>query len=747
MHSDGDDDDDKNQPMKSDDAADNMQVDSASDDGYVAKSASVRGEGNIDISTYPSNNAHQIPEFVGNHEHPNPQNKTTPNPANAQNSPKPNPMYLHNPIDPITMNGQTATDTAPLYLQNAVNSPSTLNDNSTYLQSTVDPSSTDALNDDVSTNPMYLQNTNTSVHERNLHPDNVEGIRSLVPTCGEDGRDIFTPAIYSDTQRHVSGNPMYMQDTSATHEPNLHANATVHPDNVEEIQSSVPILREDDENNFTPAYDGDAQEEDGTTDIAATRDGHPSIQPYAVRFQDNNDDALLKATDVAAESQAIQPYAVAYMCQEDVGEETASQEREANASDSNNGVLTTSGTDANPPGGALSTEDPTRAQNALIPNPMYVANVRHRPAVGCTTRWVYVAAMTAAILLISIGISVDFSLRSIISVRKPKSTEDPMSTVTGYHDYFSTPESTTAGPVFVSTTGSASRDPVGELMITISSQLEEISRHEKQEKIVFGEEGRGPGQFRQNYGVAVSADNEIFVADMLNRRVQVFSMDGVYLRQFSTEVPGESTEILPTDIAIDAKGFLWAVGNRGALSNPNAHVIRYSSQGRAVVKSDLRLQSAILGYPSIEVDVLNDRIIVGEGNKITIFQPDGSLVRSFEDGNLKINDVASALDGNILVTAMFYPVQVYNHSGNKLFEVGNRLSFPLGICTDSSGHMIVSNDGKDRIDMYTSQGEFVRVVVDFKDPRKLAVGSEGQLVVTNIKDHSVTIFPRHTVSP
>ncbi|XP_078658346.1 uncharacterized protein LOC144903802 [Branchiostoma floridae x Branchiostoma belcheri] len=95
----------------------------------------------------------------------------------------------------------------------------------------------------------------------------------------------------------------------------------------------------------------------------------------------------------------------------------------------------------------------------------------------------------------------------------------------------------------------------------ISTSSESSDGDAKSDKIVFGGKGTGIGKFKTNSGVVVSTNNEIFVADMHNRRVQIFTIDGAFLGNFSTVVPGENDiAMLPYDIAIDGKANLWVVG-------------------------------------------------------------------------------------------------------------------------------------------------------------------------------------------
>ncbi len=57
----------------------------------------------------------------------------------------------------------------------------------------------------------------------------------------------------------------------------------------------------------------------------------------------------------------------------------------------------------------------------------------------------------------------------------------------------------------------------------------------------WGSLGSGPGQFDTPHGIAVSPQDEIYVADRGNRRIQVFDPEGTYLREFTVNVPVDVT--------------------------------------------------------------------------------------------------------------------------------------------------------------------------------------------------------------
>ncbi|KAI8495163.1 hypothetical protein Bbelb_271490 [Branchiostoma belcheri] len=283
----------------------------------------------------------------------------------------------------------------------------------------------------------------------------------------------------------------------------------------------------------------------------------------------------------------------------------------------------------------------------------------------------------------------------------------------------------------------------------------------KQKKITFGGKGTEPGKFLRISGVAVSADNEIFVtdSDKINKRVQVFSIDGTFLRLFPTVLPGESKTMLePHGVALDvAPGYLWVVVRRSKLNiwplrfvNED-HIVQYSKNGQPIKEIDVSLKGYYFG---IAMDVRNNKIIVGDISTIMMFEPNGSRLWSSEvRTKIGISGVTSDKEGNVLLTDGFKTIQKYNPSGVKILEFGTRgkgkgqLNSPRGICLDTSGRIIVANYLNHRVDMFTSQGKFVSTIADISHPWAVAMGPCGELVVSRVFDPTVTIFPRQMVLP
>jgi streptogramin lyase len=82
-------------------------------------------------------------------------------------------------------------------------------------------------------------------------------------------------------------------------------------------------------------------------------------------------------------------------------------------------------------------------------------------------------------------------------------------------------------------------DSQGNIYITDGYINSRVAKYSKDGDWVksWGEPGAGPGQFRTVHAIAIDRNDNVYVGDRSNHRVQVFDTDGKFLRMFSVDVP------------------------------------------------------------------------------------------------------------------------------------------------------------------------------------------------------------------
>ncbi|MBI3785099.1 MAG: NHL repeat-containing protein, partial [Deltaproteobacteria bacterium] len=137
----------------------------------------------------------------------------------------------------------------------------------------------------------------------------------------------------------------------------------------------------------------------------------------------------------------------------------------------------------------------------------------------------------------------------------------------------------------------------------------------------WGKQGELPSQFKEPCAIAAAGSGEIFVADTWNQRVQVFSKEGKYLREFASGFYG------PRGIAIDSKGTIF-VSDTG-----NNRIVRFAANGLKEAewggKGD---QPGKFWEPSgLATDAKGDVYVADNGNgRLQIFSHDGQALGSFK---------------------------------------------------------------------------------------------------------------------
>jgi sugar lactone lactonase YvrE len=82
-------------------------------------------------------------------------------------------------------------------------------------------------------------------------------------------------------------------------------------------------------------------------------------------------------------------------------------------------------------------------------------------------------------------------------------------------------------------------DSEGNIYITDGYINSRVAKYDKNGDWVksWGTKGTGPGQFNLPHAIVIDRNNNIYVGDRSNRRIQVFDTEGKFLRMFTIDVP------------------------------------------------------------------------------------------------------------------------------------------------------------------------------------------------------------------
>ena len=319
----------------------------------------------------------------------------------------------------------------------------------------------------------------------------------------------------------------------------------------------------------------------------------------------------------------------------------------------------------------------------------------------------------------------------------------------------------------------------------------------------FGNKGDGPREFSGPMGIVV-AKGLLYVADADNSRVQIMTSDGIFLRQITMKTKTEELRF-PTGVAVDAQNRIYVLDAEGN------NVRIFDSAGMQVRVFGSR-GSGLEGFEKpqgITVDSRGFIYIADTGNyKIKKFGPAGKLIGSIGsegDGPGQFREVGGVIvdserkiwaldagkntiqiftserdDNPELASASPVPTielskelhsevvaivinkRPWGLTGNSLIELGvsgggraisSRGSEPgflknaRGLAVDGQGNFWVADTGNDRLQKFSPEGSLLQVIGksgsgegEFSTPSGVAVSPKGNICVADTGNNRVQVF-------
>ena len=224
-----------------------------------------------------------------------------------------------------------------------------------------------------------------------------------------------------------------------------------------------------------------------------------------------------------------------------------------------------------------------------------------------------------------------------------------------------------------------------------------------------------PGQLIKPIGIDISAQGEVFVADVSARHIVVFDLEGKFLRLIGNQALFER----PAGIAVSPDGTRLYVVDTGGVDSQKHHLLILDAQsgehldtigerGGATGQFNLPLQVSSAADGSVYV--------VDKGNfRVQAFDAEGNYKFSF--GTLgrypgqffSPKGISTDPDGNIyVVDTAFGNVQIFNPKGELLMVIGQRgqnsapgnYMLPAGIDVGSDGRVYIADQFFRKVDIY-----------------------------------------------
>ena len=268
----------------------------------------------------------------------------------------------------------------------------------------------------------------------------------------------------------------------------------------------------------------------------------------------------------------------------------------------------------------------------------------------------------------------------------------------------------------------------------------------------FGKKGSGEGMFMYPGGVAVTAKDEVVVADNQNHRVQVFDSNGTLLRTFGHQGEKAGEFMYPTGIVID-KGrniFIteWGYHRVQIFSWEGRYIASFGRQGS--------LDSKLSHSWGLSLDSAGNVIVADTGNKlIKIFTPDGKFVMKIGGQDSLSFPIHCVQCGEYFIVSdsTEHCIKVFNREGHFQYKFGKKgegngeFNQPCFLSVTQSKHLLVCERYNHRIQVFELDGKFVgkfgtngSKLGEFNDPFSVAILSNDQIVVSDSKNNRIQIF-------
>jgi phosphohistidine swiveling domain-containing protein len=283
----------------------------------------------------------------------------------------------------------------------------------------------------------------------------------------------------------------------------------------------------------------------------------------------------------------------------------------------------------------------------------------------------------------------------------------------------------------------------------------------------WGSDGLENGEFNGTEGIAIDSQNNVYVADTFNNRIQKFTSDGTFITTWGSDGSENGELSFPSSIAIDSQNNVYVADYF------NNRIQKFTSDGTFITTwGSAGSENGEFDYPEgIAIDSQNNVYVADSyisdsphNNRIQKFTSDGTFITTWgsdgsENGEFNFTQgIAIDSQNNVYVADSWNDrIQKFTSDGTFITTWGSygseneEFGIPSSIAIDSSGNVYVAESGNNRIQKFTSDGTFITTWGsagsengEFDYPQGIAIDSQNNVYVADTENNRIQVFSPNT---